>query len=920
MGTVPTGTVTFLFSDVEGSTRLWESHAEGMSSALARYDDIMRKVVDGAGGYVFSTAGDSYSAAFTTPARAVEAAIQAQSQLVDLDREPVSFRVRMAVHTGTAEERDGDYFGPALNRTARLMSIGNGRQVLVSRATAELARDSLPEGARLEDLGQHRLKDLSRPEYVYKLGHPSLPDDPRRLRSLDMYPHNLPIQLTSFVGREEEVEEVMKLLRGSRLVTLAGVGGVGKTRLAVQAAAEVLSQYEDGVWLVELAPLTDRSKLATTVMDVLGIEEKTGEDPIDTAVRWLTDKEILLILDNCEHVVDEAARFAARALASGTGLSILATSREMLGVPGEYPFQVRSLAAPESMDDVVQSALMRYPAIRLFAERGELARAGWRITSENGMAVVQICNRLDGMPLAIELAAARLRMMRTSQIAERLDNRFRLLTGGSRTVLPRQQTLEAAIDWSFDLLSEEEKVLFRRLAVFMGGFTLEAVEAVCGADPLDDLMVLDLLGHLVEKSLVQAEELPDGVRYQMLETLRQYSRDKLAKSEEIDQMRRRHAEFFLGLGDQAEPNLRGKEEDYWIKVLDDELDNLRQAMNWALEAPAPEIAQALAGDMYRYFMFRFRTIEGREWAERALQASEEPTVARAKALLAAGTLAQVGLDLEGALTRLDDAVEMSRGLQANEILMPALNNRAGVASALGRWDEAERFFQEDLELSRDLGARDSIIFCLVNLSGLALDREDYSRAIALAEEAVEVAVDLGSARLIDQAYMDLAFSYRDSGDFEAAATALDVVIGQEEELGFRFYPGRTRVMAGILAMDRGDFDGAVPLFRGALRAFRDLPDALDLVWVVQWLVVEGARLLTHLERPAEGAGLLGAADESLAEKGYIRGAGEAREADRIRHDVEQAMGAEEFQTAYQKGRSVGLRDALDRLIATLDDL
>ena len=552
-----------------------------MKGALAEHDRVVRAAIESAGGYVFSTAGDAFSAAFATPNSAIEAAVSAQRSLVALGEATPPIRVRMAVHTGTADERDGDYFGPPLNRTARLLSAGNGGQVLVSLATEELVQDSLGD-ATLKDLGEHRLKDLSRPERVFGLEHQDLVADARPLRSLNSFPHKLPVQLTSFVGREQEVEEVSKLIRGSRMVTLAGVGGAGKTRLAVHTAADLLSEFEDGCWLIELAPITNPTRIPSAAAATLGVSEKPTEDALDTVADWLRDKRLLLILDNCEHLVDAAARFAERVLESAPEVTVVATSREMLGVPGEYPYQVRSLAAPGDDEDL-QASLLRFPAVRLFVERAELARPGFRVTSDNALAVTEICNRLDGMPLAIELAAARLRMMRVQQIAERLDDRFKLLTGGSRTVLPRQQTLEAAIDWSYDLLPDDEKVLFARLAVFMGGFTLESAESVCSADPLDEYTVLELLGNLVDKSLVQAEDHGSSVRYRMLETLRQYARAKLAVSDEVQAMRLSHAQHFRAVAEEAEQHLRSADEELWFARLDDELDNLRQAMGWALE-------------------------------------------------------------------------------------------------------------------------------------------------------------------------------------------------------------------------------------------------------------------------------------------------------------------------------------------------
>lgn len=915
---LPTGTVTFLFSDVEGSTQLWEQHHDEMSSALAEHDKVMRSTIEDHDGHVFSTAGDAYAAAFERPIQALEAAAAAQTGLNELSVGGAPMKVRMAVHTGSADERDGDYFGPAVNRVARLMSAGNGRQVLVSTATSELVQDAVPDGATLDDLGEHRLKDLSRPEQVYQLLHDSFAHDTRPLRSLDRFPHNLPIQLTSFVGREEEVIELTKLLTGSRMVTLAGVGGAGKTRLAIQTAAELLSNYEDGVWLVELAAITDPSKVPASVMDVLGIEEKASEDAMDTITRALAKKQILVILDNCEHIVDPAARFAATALGAGTGVSILATSREMLGVPGEYPFQVKSLASPDSLDTEVRAALLRYPAVRLFSERGELARPGWRVSAENADSVVQICQRLDGMPLAIELAAARLRMMPAEQIAERLDDRFRLLTGGSRTVLPRQQTLEAAIDWSFDLLSDQEKTLFGRLAVFMGGFTLESAEAVCGVDPLDEYLVLDHVGHLVDKSLIQAEDTQDGARYRMLETLRQYARQRLAESEEVEAMRRRHAEHIRALVDEALPNLRGIDEAYWFRRLDAELDNIRQAMSWALEANEPQLVQAIAGSLYRYFMYRQRFVEGRDWAERAVAASDDPTADRARALLAAGTLAQFSLDQEISMKYLDEALDIARNLELDNVLSPALNNRANVSSAMGMPEEALRLHKEHLELDRRLGGVEGIIIGLHNVAGLSLDLGDTDKAVALSDEALSEAVRLGSDRMVFQSRLFLLGPLRAIGDVDRLESEIAAMKETERDPDRDFIPGVTDLWTAILDMDRGEVQSATSSMVDGLRGFRGIPDPYELTYVVSWILRQGARLTSLLGRHELAARLLGSSQATLDEKGYVMGGYDIERVREIAESIQTSLG-DAFEAAYASGMEADGRDAHDELLAALEE-
>ncbi|MDX1468143.1 MAG: adenylate/guanylate cyclase domain-containing protein [Acidimicrobiia bacterium] len=916
---LPTGTVTFLFSDVEGSTRLWEEHHDEMRTALASHDKVMRSAIEDNDGHVFSTAGDAYSASFARPTAALQAAITAQAGLADLSVAGSPLRVRMAVHTGSADERDGDYFGPAVNRAARLMSVGNGGQILVSTATSQLAQDTLPPAASLNDLGEHRLKDLSRPERVYQLLHDSITRDDRPLRSLDAFPHNLPIQLTSFVGREQEVTEVTKLLGGARMVTLAGVGGAGKTRLAIQTGAEVLSNYEDGVWLIELAAITESTRIPAAVMDVLGIEEKANEDPAETVSRALAKKKILLILDNCEHLVDPAARFAAAVLSAGTGVSILATSREMLGVPGEYPFQVKSLASPESLDAEVRLALLRYPAVRLFSERAELARPGWRVSAENAESVVQICRRLDGMPLAIELAAARLRMMPAEKIAERLDDRFRLLTGGSRTVLPRQQTLEAAIDWSFELLDEDEKTLFSRLAVFMGGFTLEAAEAVCGVEPLDEFAVLDHLGHLVDKSLVQAEEKEDGVRYRMLETLRQYARLRLAESEEVGAMRLGHARYFLSLVEEAEPNLRGADEAYWFGRLDDDLDNIRQAMTWAIEAGEPQIAQTMAGSLYRYFMYRFRFIEGREWAEQAVAMSDAPNPGYAKALLAAGTLAQFSLDQDVSMKHLDQAIDLARSLNMEKALSAALNNRANVAAGMGMIEEALRLHEEHLELDRSIGDPDGIIIGLMNVSSLNLDLGNAEEAVAFSEEALERSIQHGSERLMFHSRLWMLGPLRALGRLDDLEEQLTAMRSLQEGPGVEFIPGVTDFWTSVLHLERDELPESIGMLIDALRKFQSMPDPYELAAVVSWIMELGAEVLARLERPRLAAQLIGAAETVTKEKAFERGGDRVRRLADIESSLRSQLGDETFDEEFRAGTQLDSRDAHDALLAALEE-
>ncbi len=632
----PARTATFLFTDIEGSTRLWEDHRDVMSDALEAHDSLLRSAVERSGGSVVKTTGDGMLAAFDRAESAVSAALDGQIALAEHDWSGTGpLRVRMAIHSGTADTRDGDFFGPALNRVARLLAIGHGGQVLVSGATAALVADGLPTGSELLDLGEQRLRDLDRLEHVYQLVGPGLQREFPPLRSVSQHESNLPEQATSFVGRERELEEVATLLESDRLVTLVGVGGTGKTRLALQAAATRLGRHRDGAWLVELAPLTDPDLVVQAIARALRVQEQPGQPLVDALVDFLRAKDLLLLLDNCEHLIAAAAEVSEQLLSSCHRLRLLATSREPLGVPGEAVYAVPSLGLPVASDrpeehadagEEMLAAIARAEAVRLFVERAAATLPSFELSMANAAAVVEICRRLDGIPLALELAAARINVLSAAEIAQGLGDRFRLLTGGRRTAVPRQRTLQALIDWSWDLLADEDRRLLRRLSVFAGGWTLEAAAAVTGegatagntpVPAADRLDTLDGLGRLVDRSLVVVEhELT--TRYRMLETIRQYASDQLSASGEAAGMRDRHLAYFHQLALDAGRALEGPEMVTWLARLDAEVDNVRAALDWAFET-RPEEALRVCAALVQYW--RARAI-GSEGVERMQQAVE----------------------------------------------------------------------------------------------------------------------------------------------------------------------------------------------------------------------------------------------------------------------------------------------------------
>ena len=687
---VPSGTVTLLFTDVEGSTKLWESEPADMANALRRHEEILRAAIDTSGGYVFKTVGDAYCASFSTPSAAVEAVTSAQRSLTSEEwatSEPL--RVRMGLHSGVCEERDNDYFGPVVNRTARLTALAHGGQVLVSGATAELLFDSLGEGVVLTDLGRHRLKDLGRPEHLFQLGGADLHDRFPPLASLDnpSIPNNLPAQMTTFVGRDSEITSLRELMHEYRLVTLTGAGGVGKSRLALQLAAEIVDGPADGVWWVELGALGDPDRVAGEVAAVLGFREEQDRPLLKTLAGQLRGLDLVLVIDNCEHVLDATGRLVEALLLAAPGLRVVATSREALGVAGEAAWRVPSL---EEMG-----------AFELFMDRAAQARPGWQADAEATETITRICRRLDGLPLAIELAAARTRMMNPARIASGLDDRFKLLTGGSRTAVPRQQTLEASVSWSYALLADEERALLRRLSVFAGGFSIEGAEAVCTDGSLiEEYAVLDLVSRLVDKSLVVFDD--HASRYRLLETILQFARERLVEAEEMAATRTAHLAFYLDYAERVEPLLVGGNGPVLLTQLELERDNLTVALEWADNNAADESMLRLVTALALFWVLRGHTSDGGRWFGRALIHDDGPSVIRARALWGAAYVAIYGDDHETGDLCAPQALAMARDLDDPWTIARATN----AYNYIALWKnpaQARADLARGVELARSIG-------------------------------------------------------------------------------------------------------------------------------------------------------------------------------------------------------------------------
>lgn len=810
--TPPTGTITFLFSDIEGSTRLWERHPEAMRMALRRHDEIMRTAMEAHAGYVFKTIGDAFCVAFDRAGDAFAAAAQAQQSLHEGDWEATGpLKVRMALHVGAAEFRDNDYFGNSLNRVARILAAAHGGQVLLSLPVEELVRDQLQPGIMLRDLGERRLRDLVRPEHLFQLVVAGLPAEFPPLRSLEVTPNNLPTLLNTFVGRERERYEVKHLLDSTRLLTLTGTGGTGKTRLSLQVAEESLGDYTDGVWLVELATISDPDRIVELMAAAVGLREEPGESPRAALIRYICGRRMLVILDNCEHLLEACAILVAEILRQCSTVKILATSRGSLGIAGERTWAVPPLSVLNPARDLFQisdivGTVSQYEAVRLFIDRATAVKPGFEITRQNAAAIAQICWRLDGIPLAIELAAARARVLTPEQISQRLDDRFRLLTGGGRSVLPHQQTLRTLIDWSYDLLSESERVLFRRLGVFGGGRTIEAIEAVCTGDGVDTYDALDLLQLLVDKSLLSVEtDDADATRYTMIESVWQYARERLESSGEFPDLRDRHLDYFLTLAEKARPKLEGRETAQWLDRVSSDIYNFRLAFEWAMQSEARvQKGLRIAACLTRYIEIRGNFEEGIAVMEELLNSpgAEEPTLARAEALVGAGRIAWCRDNAPSALEYYREGVALLEklGRHRDAVLQGAF--MGFTERNAGLTDGIEARFQRAVDAGREF---QDVVLTAIGLSGLgscAAARGDMAEARRLREESLAIYRATGDQWVCGYLLWGIAKACVAGGDAASARAALDEWTAIARRFGNRWVtPYLLQIFAGVLLLE-----------------------------------------------------------------------------------------------------------------------
>ncbi len=869
MRQLPTGTVTFLFTDIEGSTTLLQRLGDRRyAEVLAEHQRLLRDAFVEGHGQEVDTQGDAFLVAFPRARDAVGAAVAAQRTLTGHAwPDSASLRVRMGLHTGEPISDKTGYVGIDVHRAARIAAVGHGGQILLSETVALLAGGDLPPGVSLRDLGSHRLKDLREPEHLFQVMHPDLPTDFPPLKSVDVLPNNLPRQLTSFIRRDREMAEIKQLLSATCLLTLTGAGGSGKTRLALQVGADLLELYADGVWFVDLAGLAEPVLVPQAVASALSVHEQPGRALTETLVDSLRPKSLLLLLDNCEHLLATCAHLNDALLRACPNLRILATSREALGIAGETLYLVPTLPVPNPERLPPLQNLVQYGAVQLFTERARAVLPTFRVTPQNAKPVVQICYQLDGIPLAIELAAVRVKMLAVEQIVLRLDDRFRLLRGGGRTALPRQQTLRATMDWSYDLLLKRERTLLGRVSVFAGGWTLEAVEAVCSGNGVESPDILDLLTQLVDKSLVVVEMKEGETRYRLLETVRQYGRDRLLELKESEGIQGRHLDYFLRLAEEVEPKLEGAEQAIWLDRLGAEHDNLREALAWSMQG-APERGVRLAGALGRFWLIRGHFTEGRGWLKEALgRGTGESGALRAKAFNWAGSMAVRQVD----------------------------------------YTAARLFHGKSLAIYRELGDKRGIADSLGALGALSMNAADHASACAFFEESLTIYRQLGNKRGIVNTLNSLGHETWHQGDHASARRFLEEAVVLAREYGQRRLDVFALYSLGLVACDQHNYMEAHALYEEGLGRAKELGE----VWIGTFLVEAFAALIAGEGQYVQAARLLGAAEAHRIAKGTPLPFAHRSDYDRPVATIRAGLKEEAFAAAWAEGRAMTLEQAID---------
>ncbi len=833
-GILPSGVVTFIFTDIEGSTKLAQEHPEALNQSLQIHNSILRQAMESNNGFVYDVIGDSFQTAFYNELDAIKAASDAQKRLCSVDWGHAAIRVRMGIHRGLAEWNGEKYMGYiTLARSNRIMSVAYGGQILLSGDVLDAIKES-SHGFKFKDLGDRRLKDLNRPMPIYQLVADFMQSDFPPLKTLDVRPNNLPVQLTSFIGRNAEIEIVKEHIRKSRILTLTGMGGVGKTRLAMQAVADLIDENENGVWIVDLALISDPQQVSLRIMQTLGIKDELRLAAEDTLLKHLEGKQLIIILDNCEHLIAKVAVIAESILMRCSKIRIVATSREELKCSGELLHAVEPLSTPNPGNGYVPEELVQFEAVRLFIERALTVDSNFRVTGSNANALAGICHKLDGIPLAIELAASRVKNMTVEKIYERLEDRFRLLNSGKRTALPRQQTLKALIDWSHDLLEKQEQILWRRMSVFVSGSTLESIEEICADEDISADNIIEMLTSLVEKSIVTFDS--NTGHYKMLESIKYYGLNQLTESDEMEMLFDRHQKYFLSFLVSERDNLRSVTKVESLNFIEKNHSNIIQAIEWSVRCDRILDELAIVSLMTEYWHIRGYYSEARELLESVISRSYKiRNKDRANVLRRYGYMLSLMGQHDKAQSILEESLELFRESGDDRSTAACLNNLGLAAHSRGLSDVAIDYYSQSLKLREVFEDKKGICASLNGLGIVTFERGEYEIARDYFERSLRIAREIDDREGMGINLNNLGNIYIRLRDYENARKCLEESLSIMREFGNKWGISISLLNLGSVASNTNDLVKAKQFFAESLIMKQNTADMKGIVYATNGL-------------------------------------------------------------------------------------
>ncbi|MBS1517822.1 MAG: tetratricopeptide repeat protein [Bacteroidetes bacterium] len=963
---IPSGNLTFLFTDIEGSTKLSQQFPDKLHAALERHNEILRNAVESNNGFVFKIVGDAFCCAFENADDAVKASVEAQTELGKEKWDNAVIKIRIGIHSGKAEWNGHDYMGyMTLARVTRVMSAAYGEQILISNdayllclegSNTQRKNENNPESLSLRDfeakeisfrdLGERRLKDVIEPIKLYQVESEGLRKEFPPLKTLDARPNNLPIQLTNFIGREEEIKHAKEILKDNRLLTLTGSGGAGKTRFSLQTGAYMIDDFANGVWFIELEAISEPDSLNVELINVFGLKEEPNKNIEEILAEYLLEKEILIILDNCEHIVSACAELAERLLSSCPKLKIIATSREALNCKGEQTYRIPPLSLPDTNYNNTPEQLTQYESVRLFIERALAVNPKFRVTNENAPAMAEVCSRLDGIPLAIELAAARTKILSLEKIYERLDDRFNLLTGGNRTALPRQQTLRALIDWSYDLLSENEKILWSRLSVFSGGWTLEAAEEVCSDEIISKYEILDLLSQLTEKSVIIYDLTKD--RYRILESLKDYGIKKLSDGNDIFI---KHLNYFSELSERAKPELLGENTKLWMHIIEADHSNFISAIEWSVRNENTEKGVQTAAALGRFWNITGQYSTGIRLIENILESSATlGKSSKVKVLNWIGSFKSAQGDYEQAKKYYEEILNIRKESGDKSGIAGSIHNLGNVSLSQGDYEQAKKYYEESLAIYKEIGDKKGIATPILSLGNIALNQGDYEQAKKYYEESLVIKKEIGDKDGIARSINNLGNVAYYKGDYEQAKkyykeslhiceeigskngiAALISNLGSvasnqgeyeqakkyyEESLDIRKKIGNKNGIAesiknvGNVAYDQGDYNQAKKLYEESLAIYKEIGYKIGMADSLNYLGNSAYRL-GEFEMAIK---LLSAAEKALESMGAVLDKKEQKIKDENIENLREQLSDEEFEKYWEEGKNMRVEDAADLIL------